>query len=182
MLSDGRTPDQGSAGRRWRRHQVESGENVQFKTPDDQAQVRGGDLRTNRGAAFFLTLDGVMRGKREIRQLEAAMGQRFSADAQRKTQELELRRLLQCQYYHKKYERGTSRDRKKYGWTDGCPACTQLSLGARYAVNARNDECRGRIASGFPQGAERECQDWERTSTWRMQRRHPHLHQQRLQR
>ena len=31
--------------------------------------------------------------------------------------------------------------------TDGCPACTELSVGARAPVKAHNDECRERLAA-----------------------------------
>ena len=41
----------------------------------------------------------------------------------------------------------TQRGLKTYGWTDGCPACTEHSVGARSAVKARSDECRGRMVS-----------------------------------
>ena len=33
------------------------------------------------------------------------------------------------------------------GWMDGCPACSEFSPGARAAVKAHHDECRGRTTS-----------------------------------
>ena len=41
----------------------------------------------------------------------------------------------------------TQRDLRNCGWTDGCPACIEHSLGAQAAVTAHKDECRGGTAS-----------------------------------
>ena len=166
IMDVGRTPDQRRCGKTWKRPVVDFGESVHFRPVGENSAIRGGDQRMlcgvyvrnheRSGAAIFLTPDGV--STTDGLRVQCHMCRSFMAA---ETRSAELGKACctcgrgrstccacdrdPCCSENDRRRYVTKRDLAKYGYTDECLACTQLSSGMHNAKVLHDERCRDRI-------------------------------------
>ena len=152
IMDDVRTPDQRRCGKTWKRPVVEFDESVHFRQVGENNALRGGDQRLLRGvyvghhersgAAIFLTPDGVKRPDQRNLVRPVVFEEKTDQGVAPVIVMPAVPKVERRRYFTK---RERERDLVKYGYTDECQACTQLTSDMHNTKVPHNDRCRDRI-------------------------------------